>query len=582
MRRLVLGLTLTALMAAPAWAERFAITGATVFDGTGAAPVQAVVVVNDGLIESVIPGTKAPRGVKTVSAKGLALVPGFFDVHTHFTPGGSPGFAPQIAAAYVASGVTTVNDFHQPPEAFATRREWEKSYPGPHVNLTARTSTQGGHGADWADQNTTRWINTPESAKQTIEELSVYKPDFIKAFADGWRYGSGVDNTSMNLPTLTALVEAAHSKGLRVGTHTVTVERGKIAAKAGVDIIAHALQDVPVDQEVIDLMVANKTNYAPTLAVYEPVKPGMREMPAAALATRTAKFQIALDNVKKLHDAGVNVVLGTDAGMTGTPHGSSTLREMELFVEAGMTPVEALVAGTSATAAAMGQTDRGTIAPGKRADIVLIKGKPWENIKDVRNTQTTYVDGKVMFGKGAPKAYEATTPPALALTSGLVADFQRADGRTNYNTLPVGNPDGGVDRSVQIMTVETAENGNRYFSITSNMARKPNASTEAVLFLTPGGIQPADASGFKSVKFDVRGDGAYRLGVAAVDTSWAAPFSATSAWTTVEIPFSALRPVREDDGEMTFSAKELLALRFTTQRPGGSTAWLEIDNVRFE
>lgn len=582
MRRLLLGLALAATMAAPAFAERFAITGATVFDGTGAPPAVAVVVVNDGIIESVIPGTKAPRGVKTVSAKGLALLPGFFDVHTHYTPNGAPGAPPQISAAYVAAGVTTVNDFHQPPEAFAMRREWQQAFPGPHVNLTARTSTPGGHGADWADQNTTRWINTPEAAKAAIEELSVYKPDFIKAFADGWRYGSGIDNTSMNLPTLTALVEAAHAKGIRVGTHTVTVERGKIAAKAGVDIIVHALQDVPVDQETIDLLVQNKTNYAPTLAVYEPAKPGQPPPTEAQMNQRLPKFKVAMANVKTLHDAGVQLVVGTDAGMPGTVHGVSTLREMELLVEAGLTPVEALVAGTSAAASAMGQTDRGVIAPGKRADLVLIKGKPWENISDVRNTERTWVDGKVMFGKGAPKPYTSPTPPAAVLASGLVADFQRPDGRTSVNTLPVANPDGGVDRSIQIMTIETAADGNRYLSVASRLSYQSDARTEAVLFLRPGGIQPADASAFRSLKFDVRGDGAYSLDVAAVDVSWTAPFSAGAAWSTVEIPFSALKPEDPDNAELTFTAKDLLALGFVTRRPGGATAWLEIDNVRFE
>lgn len=582
MRRFITCLSLVLVAASPALAERFAITGATVFDGTGAAPVQAVVVVNDGVIESVIPGTKAPRGVKTVSAKGLSLLPGFFDVHAHYTPNGAPGSPPQISAAYVAAGVTTVNDFHQPPEAFAFRREWQQTFPGPHVNLTARTSTPGGHGADWADQNTTRWINTPEAAKAAIGELVPYKPDFIKAFTDGWRYGSGIDNTSMNLPTLTALVEAAHANNLKVGTHTVTVERGKIAAKAGVDIIVHALQDVPVDQETIDLMLQNKTNYAPTLAVYEPAKPGQPPPTAAQMQQRLPKFKVAMANVKTLHDAGVPVVLGTDAGMPGTVHGISTLREMELLVEAGLTPVEALVAGTSASAKAMGQTDRGVIAPGKRADMVLIKGKPWETIADLYKTERTYVDGKVMFGKGAPKPYTETTAPAAVLTSGLIADFERADGRTANGVLPVANPDGGVDRSIQIMTVETAANGNRYLDVASRFAHKSDARTAAVLFLQPGGIQPADASAFKGLKFDVRGDGAYELDVDAVDTTWTAAFSAGPGWSTVEIPFSALKPEDADNGELAFSPKELLALTFITRRPGGSTAWLELDNIRFE
>jgi len=101
--------------AAPAAGQVTAIVGATVFDGTGAAPRVATVIIRDGRIAEVGSGLKAPRGATVIQAKGKALLPGFFDLHTHWTPGGQPAVAPPIAAAYVAAGVTTVNDFHQPP-----------------------------------------------------------------------------------------------------------------------------------------------------------------------------------------------------------------------------------------------------------------------------------------------------------------------------------------------------------------------------------------------------------------------------------------------------------------------------------
>ncbi|WP_163202353.1 amidohydrolase family protein, partial [Citrobacter koseri] len=89
------------------------------------------------------------------------------------------------------------------------------------------------------------------------------------------------------------------------------------------------------------------------------------------------KFDYALHNVKTLHDAGVVVALGTDAGMPDTPHGTSTLRELELLVRAGLTPTEALTAGSAGSAKALGQFgDRGSIEVGKRADLVLVRGRP--------------------------------------------------------------------------------------------------------------------------------------------------------------------------------------------------------------
>jgi imidazolonepropionase-like amidohydrolase len=563
-----------------AYAQRFAIVGAEVFDGTGAPPAIATVVVADGVIESVAPGKKAPRGVQQVNASGLALLPGFYDLHTHYTPIGAPGSVPQISAAYVAAGVTSVNDFHEPPESFAPRRAWYEELPGPQVRFAARMSTPGGHGADWADTNTTRWVNTPHAARAGIAALASYQPDLIKVFTDGWRYGSGIDNTSMDQPTLSALVEAAHAARLKVVTHTVTVERAKIAARAGVDAIVHSIQDEAVDADLIALMLRSGTAYAPTLAVYEPVKPG--QTPPAqddpAIKQRIAKFEIALANVKSLHDAGVLIAVGTDAGMPGTPHGVSTLREMELLVRAGLTPSQALAAATSGSARAMGLEDRGVIARGKRADLVLVKGKPWQTISDVRNTVQTFVAGKTMFGPGAPKAITRQAPAAVAASAAGIIDFERPDGRTSNGALPIMDGDGGVDRSVQIMTVAPREAGGHFLAIAARMAQRTDPATQVVLPLTPGSLQAVDARRFSGVQFQVRGEGDYALTLTALAGAWSAPFQAGAAWARVAIPFSALAPPAAN---VAWTGDDLVDLRFQIARPGGATTWLEIDEVEF-
>jgi imidazolonepropionase-like amidohydrolase len=560
--------------------KKTAIVGAEVFDGTGAAPYKATVVIADGVIESVTKDGKAPRGATVVNAKGLALLPGFFDLHTHYTPNGEPSAAPQISQSYVATGVTTVNDFHQPPEAYAARREWYKTLPGPHVNFAARMSTTGGHGADWADINTTRWVNTPFAAVEAVKAVMVYKPDVVKVFTDGWRYGSGIDNTSMDLPTLTALVAEVHKSNIPVLTHTVTVERGKIAARADVDVIAHSMQDVEADQELIDLMLKSGTAYAPTLAVYEPVKPGQPSFAPddANLKVRKARFAISLGNVKKLHDAGVPIALGTDAGMTFTPHGSSTLREMELFVEAGLTPTQALVAGTANSAKALGQTDRGTIEAGKRADIVLVKGKPWEKISDVRNTVRTFVDGKTVFGKSAPKPVETETPAAVTLASAGIADFERVDGRTNGGSLPVTDADGGKERSAQVVTLAKRDGEGHALKVQAAMALRENPKTEVVIPLVPGGVQPVNAKAYKGVTFDFHGEGEYKLGVMTSSGVWTQAFQAGPGWGPQQIAFDQLvKPA--DDAKWT--QDDLIAVRFQIARKPGESAWMEIDNVAF-
>jgi imidazolonepropionase-like amidohydrolase len=566
-----------------------AILGATVFPATGAEPFVANVVIRNGRIAEVGPKVRAPRGAKVIDAKGKALLPGFFDVHTHWTPGGMPNVTPEIANAYIASGVTTVNDFHEAPESWAPRRQWLSTLYAPHVNMTARISTPGGHGADWADQATTKWVNTPEAARQAIRDLLPYKPDVIKAFADGWRYGTAPDNTSMDVGTLSALVDEAHKNGWKVGTHTVTVDRGAVAARAKVDFLAHSVQDREIDATTVSLFKANGTSYAPTLAVYEPVKPGQKppanpDDPRYQQSLR--KFGYALHNVKVLHDAGVRVALGTDAGMPGTPHGPSTLREMELLVQAGLTPTEALMAGTANSAALLDLIgDRGTIEKGKRADLVLVDGQPWKTISDVRKTNRVFIDGREVWGPEAkaPKANSERSMPAVTVKP-LIDDFERADGRTQLDTLRTDDMDGGMDRSVQVsQVIDRGAGGGKALSLAARMAVKDDPQAAVVLPLTRGSVQPVDARAYKGVRLDVRGDGgAYEVMVNTLSGRWMAEVKATPEWKTVEVPFSALKRVRgRGASDAPWSGTDLTEVEVGGERPGGQKLWLEIDNVRF-
>ncbi|WP_309644180.1 amidohydrolase family protein [Phenylobacterium sp.] len=578
------GLAALASGASAAESRATAIVGATVFDATGAAPRPANVIIRDGRIVAVGPKARVPKGAKVIDARGKALLPGFFDVHTHWTPGGEPKVTPAIANAYIAAGVTTVNDFHQQPESFAPRRRWLGTLAAPHVNFVARMSTPGGHGADWADEATTKWLSSPQDARTEVKALVPYKPDFIKAFTDGWRYGVSADNTSMDQGTLSALVDEAHKNDIKVLTHTVTIERGRIAARAKVDIIAHSLQDQPIDAETVAMLKAAGTAYAPTLAVYDPDKTGRAQPDTPARRQSIAKFAFALTNVKALSDAGVNVVLGTDAGMPGTPHGVSTLREMELLVQAGLTPTQALMAGTSNAARALGEiSDRGTIEAGKRADLVLVSGAPWTDIADVRKTDAVFVDGALVHGRGfkAPAANSQTAMPAIKVAA-LIDDFERADGRSSLDTLRLNDMDGGIDRTVQVAQVIQRAGGGGALSLAARMAAKDDPSAGVIIPLTRGSVEPVDARAFKGVRFELRGAGAYDFDINTTNGAWRTEVSAGDDWRTLEIPFSALkRAAGRGAGTGPWRGDDLLEVEFAGSRAPGQKLWLEIDNVTF-
>ncbi len=564
-----------------------AIVGATVFDGTGAAPRAATVIIENGRIVRVGAGLKVPSGAEVIDARGKALLPGFYDLHTHWTPAGTPATTPQIATAYVAAGVTTVNDFHEQPESYAPRRAWLATLVAPHVNFAARVSTPGGHGADWGDQSTTIWINTPDAARAAIERLKPYKPDLIKAFTDGWRYGLAPDNTSMDEWTLRALTEAAHKEGLEVLTHTVTVDRGAIAARAGVDSLAHGLQDRELDPKALADIAQSKMAMAPTLAVYEPNKPGnpVLDRTDPKVAPRFVKFGYALHNVKTMYDSGVRVGLGTDAGMPGTLHGRSTLREMELLVQAGLTPNQALVAATSSSAKIMHQDgDRGTIAPGQRADIVLIDGRPWDTIADVYKVSQVLIDGKLVYGTGAPAlpAANSRTQLASAKVAPLVDDFERADQRSTLDTLRLETPDGGMDRSLEISQVVPRDGGGHALWVSAKLSIKDDPYAGIAIPLMRGSVQGVDLRGYTGVRVDIRGDGAYVLKLNGYQGSWVAPVAASDSWTTVDIPFSALKPLSMGKrAGMPWTADGVVQVEMGATRNPVERIWFQLDNVRF-
>ena len=236
-----------------------AIVGGTVVDGTGRAPFQADVLLRGGRIAALGQNLVLPEDARVIRAEGQTLLPGLFDLHTHLPNATGPGVSGDWSkhlAAYLYCGVTSVVDYGPDPEALEPMRRLVQSgaIEGPRLHLAVRMTTPGGHGAEGGrGESFTLEVQTPREARDAVRRVLSYRPDVIKVFTDGWRYNTAPDMTSMNQETLSALVEEAHKNGILVLTHTVTVERAKIAARASVDVIVHGMGDREADNEVIGL-----------------------------------------------------------------------------------------------------------------------------------------------------------------------------------------------------------------------------------------------------------------------------------------------------------------------------------------
>lgn len=582
-RSLLLALVLCGGLAA----QSFVIRQATVVDGTSAAARVADVLVTDGRIAAIGDALEAPQGTATIDGRGRTLLPGLFDLHTHLLASAVTGVQadwPKILRAYLLSGVTTVVDLSTYPEQFEPMRSLiAGGLPAPRLLLAARFSSPGGHGLEGGRGDFhTQEVLTPRQARAAVRRIVAYKPGVLKVFTDGWRYGLDTDMSSMDEATLKALVEEAHAAGVKVLTHTVSLEKAKVAARAGADIIGHGIGDAQVDAEWLALMKAHGTGYVSTMAVYEPrhlrdprspflqtlfdpsAYSRIRHTKTPVEAARMKRWDALLHNVKAAKDAGVALGVGTDAGMAGAYHGWSTLRELELMVQAGLTPMEVITAATSGSARLMGLADRGVIAPGNLADLVLTSGKPHETIADIFRIERVWLGG--IEQSREPVRDEGLTPLQPVQLPEMLDDFESTDGRSRISTLWINRTDYSHDHSQMVYQRIAREKGGHALRVTIVMGEKDKPMAAMVLPLAKGGVQPADLSQYAFLDFEVRGEGDYRFELErpGLDARMS-PFSATPRWSKMRIGLG--------DALAT-------SMVFITERAAGEKAWLEIDNLR--
>jgi len=405
---------LLALAAAPADAA-WTIEHVTVIDGTGAAARPDMTVVVDGeRIARVVPTAIAgPAAGKVIDGRGKYLIPGMMDVHIHLAgwkgkkPDGTPivdhAVAEAALASYIYDGFTTVVDVGNQPENSLERAGKIQS---PRIFATGNLITYpGSHGDAMAIR-----ISDFEKDKALLDKhIAEQQPDIVKLTYDEEGWGARPMITLMPEPLLHQIIQYYNEHGIRTTVHVSNERRSIEAIYAGTDTLAHPVIQGPVSDSFVKLMAAKKTPFATTLTIgenysrlvehpefldtpdyvtsfsaadREEMKTKLRETWKARPWTWWMKIMtpICEENVRKIVAAGGVAALGTDQSSGPAAH-----REMELLVQAGLTPAQVIKIATHNGAVFLGKADdMGSVEEGKLADLVLLTADP---LKDIDNTR---------------------------------------------------------------------------------------------------------------------------------------------------------------------------------------------------
>jgi imidazolonepropionase-like amidohydrolase len=371
--------------------------GGQVFDGTGAAPAAADVVVEDGRIRAVGPGLDGDEGV---DCTGMTVLPGLFDCHVHLavtdisaqrfqqTPFSLKFYeAMGNMTATLAAGVTTVRDAAGADLGMKTAVE-KGLIPGPRMQISISMLSQtGGHGDDWevCGAHVPSFfvpypgvplpiVDGPDEMRRRVRELVRAGADVIKIATSGGVLSSRDDPRHGHFrdAELAVLAEEAAAAGRFVMAHAQATDGIKAAIRNGIRSIEHGIY---LDDEAIGMMLDRGTYLVPTLVAPRGVLEA-RERGVPVPQVMIDKTLMVMDthaaSIKAAIAAGVRIAMGTDSGVV--PHGQN-LRELDLMVDCGMSATDALVATTKSAAELMGLDEElGTLEPGKRADIVLVEG----------------------------------------------------------------------------------------------------------------------------------------------------------------------------------------------------------------
>jgi imidazolonepropionase-like amidohydrolase len=401
---------LSAASAAAGEAQPLLIRDVRLFDGHRVFEHRSVLVAG-GIIRAIGGPDITSRGAQLIDGRGKTLLPGIIDSHVHVPHANTEEALKQSARL----GVTTdIDMFTDQPTLKTIKRLERADQPGMADIRSAGVGVSAPGGEATQMEAGLPTVSSPSEVEAFVAARVREGSDFIKIILeDNSEFGSkSQPMPNISADTLRAAVEAGHRHGKRVFVHVQTEHYARLAISAGADGLAHLFVGSTVSPDFGRYAAAHHIVVIPTLTT-EYLRCGRSNGAAVANDKRlmpqtfgayTSMLSQARSNsglscaatdegIKELRDAHVPILVGTDAPVPGSTYGASTLDEMALLVADGLTPVEALIAGTSAPAKAFHLDDRGEIWVGKRADLVLVDGDPTRYIDAVKNISAVWKRG---------------------------------------------------------------------------------------------------------------------------------------------------------------------------------------------
>ena len=423
------------LAAIPLTAETTVLQHLTLIDGNGGNPVRdAAIIIVDGRIQYAGPAAraKAPGDAQTVDLSGKYVMPGIINLHGHLGNvidlTQDPKFftrenVERNLKLYASYGVTSMVSMGSDKELiFDMRQQQRAGRPNMTRIFTAGRGFTGYGGYPTTvpgNKGVPFEVANDAEVEKDIAWLAAKKVDLVKIWVDD-HLGR---EKKISLDLCKAIIEDARKRNLRVAAHVFYLADAKALVDDGLAELAHSVRDRPVDDALIDSMKKHGTVQTATLAreaslfAFSRPSPMLQDeffthalSPAVLQTLRSPEFQakqradhdfskypgfleMAEKNLKKLSDSGVKIGFGTDTGPPARFPGYGEHWEMELMVQAGLTPREVITAASKTAAEFLGAKDLGTIERGHWADLLVVGGNPLDDIRNTRKIEGVYIAG---------------------------------------------------------------------------------------------------------------------------------------------------------------------------------------------